>query len=171
MSSASTDWNGSNRPRQQVCFYMLINARSGRATALVTNIDFSEAWDDYLGDPPLAMAFLDRIVDGAIIMKLKKGQVVSHPPRPAASAAQASRRSEAQSEQHQRSNRRLRLVPFSPLADLTSSNSLRPLPRQPRRSLSPTEENSSLSSGARIVIQSVDYPTRRTSKFHPLSHT
>lgn len=50
--------------------YKLIDARSHqRSTALVTNIDF-EAWGEYLGDPPLAMAFLDRIVDGAIILKL-----------------------------------------------------------------------------------------------------
>ena len=35
----------------------------------MTNIDF-EAWGEYLGDPPLAMAFLDRIVDVAIIMKI-----------------------------------------------------------------------------------------------------
>jgi hypothetical protein len=35
----------------------------------VANIDF-EVWGDYMGDPPLAMAFLDRIVDGAIILKI-----------------------------------------------------------------------------------------------------
>ncbi len=50
--------------------YKVIDARSGRqSTALVTNIDF-ETWGEYLGDPPLAMAFLDRIVDGAIILKI-----------------------------------------------------------------------------------------------------
>jgi hypothetical protein len=32
-------------------------------------IDF-EAWGDYLGDPPLAMAFLDRVVDGALLMNI-----------------------------------------------------------------------------------------------------
>jgi DNA replication protein DnaC len=36
----------------------------------VTNIDF-ESWADYLGDAPLAMAMLDRVVDGATIVKLK----------------------------------------------------------------------------------------------------
>lgn len=36
----------------------------------VPNIDF-EAWADYLGDAPLAMALLDRVVDGATIVKLK----------------------------------------------------------------------------------------------------
>ena len=35
----------------------------------MTNIDF-KAWDKYLGDQPLAMAFMDRIVDGAIILKI-----------------------------------------------------------------------------------------------------
>jgi DNA replication protein DnaC len=51
--------------------YKIIDARSQqRATALVTNVDF-DAWGEYLGDPPLAMAFLDRLVDGAIILKIK----------------------------------------------------------------------------------------------------
>jgi hypothetical protein len=36
---------------------------------LVTNIDF-EAWSDYLGAPPLAMAFLDRVVDEALLMRI-----------------------------------------------------------------------------------------------------
>jgi DNA replication protein DnaC len=50
--------------------YKVVDARSEqRSTALVTNIDF-EAWGEYLGDPPLAMALLDRIVDGAIILKI-----------------------------------------------------------------------------------------------------
>lgn len=51
--------------------YKVIDARSGRgSTAVVTNVDFDK-WADYLGDPPLAMAFLDRVVDGAIISKLR----------------------------------------------------------------------------------------------------
>jgi DNA replication protein DnaC len=51
-------------------YYRLLDARSGRcSTALATNIDFT-AWADYLGDPPLATAFLDRLVDGAVILKL-----------------------------------------------------------------------------------------------------
>jgi DNA replication protein DnaC len=64
-------------PEAASLLYKLINARSGRSTALVTNIDF-EAWGEYLGDPPLAMAFLDRIVDGAIIMKLKGKSYRAH---------------------------------------------------------------------------------------------
>jgi len=51
-------------------YYRLLDARTGRrSTALATNIDF-KAWGDYLGDPPLATAFLDRLVDGAVILKL-----------------------------------------------------------------------------------------------------
>ena len=50
--------------------YKIIDARGpSRSTAMVTNIDF-DAWGDYLGDPPLAMAVLDRIVDSAIVLKL-----------------------------------------------------------------------------------------------------
>jgi len=50
--------------------YKVIDARAGLSTAIVTNVEFDK-WADYLGDPPLAMAFLDRIVDGAIIHRLK----------------------------------------------------------------------------------------------------
>jgi DNA replication protein DnaC len=51
--------------------YKVIDVRSGqRSTALGTNIDF-ESWAEYLGDPPLAMALLDRVVDGAIVVKLR----------------------------------------------------------------------------------------------------
>ena len=49
----------------------MIDSRGRRgSTALVTNIDFKD-WSDYLGDPPLAMALLDRVVDGAIIHKFE----------------------------------------------------------------------------------------------------
>jgi hypothetical protein len=33
-------------------------------------VDFDK-WGDYLADGPLAMAFLDRLVEGAIILKVK----------------------------------------------------------------------------------------------------
>jgi len=36
----------------------------------VTNVDFDK-WGEYLSDGPLAMAFLDRLVEGAIILKVK----------------------------------------------------------------------------------------------------
>ena len=50
----------------------------------MTNIDF-EAWGEYLGDPPLAMAFLDRIVDGAIILKINGKSYRPHRAQPASS--------------------------------------------------------------------------------------
>jgi DNA replication protein DnaC len=65
-------------------YYRLLDARSGRrSTALATNIDFA-AWSDYLGDPPLATAFLDRLVDGAVILKLTGRSYRAHRARPAA---------------------------------------------------------------------------------------
>ncbi len=49
----------------------MIDSRSRRSsTALVTNIDFKE-WTDYLGDPPLVMAILDRMVDDTIIQRFE----------------------------------------------------------------------------------------------------
>jgi len=36
----------------------------------VTNVDFKD-WTDYLGDPPLAMALLDRVVGSAIIQRFE----------------------------------------------------------------------------------------------------
>jgi DNA replication protein DnaC len=51
--------------------YKVVDSRGPqRSTALVTNIGF-EAWADYLGDAPLAMAILDRLVDGAIVLKIE----------------------------------------------------------------------------------------------------
>jgi DNA replication protein DnaC len=65
-------------PQAANLFYKVIDARSGqRSTALATNIDF-EAWGEYLGDPPLAMAFLDRIVDGAILHKIRGKSYRAH---------------------------------------------------------------------------------------------
>ena len=57
-------------PQAANLFYKVIDARGQQLTALVTNIDF-DAWGEYLGDPPLAMAFLDRVVDGAILVRIK----------------------------------------------------------------------------------------------------
>jgi DNA replication protein DnaC len=83
---------GFDRIERSVCpqaaslWYKIIDARSQRAsTALVTNIDF-EGWAEYLGDAPLAMALLDRVVDGATIVKLKgKSFRVHRGPDPATS--------------------------------------------------------------------------------------
>jgi DNA replication protein DnaC len=58
-------------PQAASLWYKIIDARNQRvSTALVTNIDF-EKWAEYLGDHYLAMAMLDRVVDGATIVKLK----------------------------------------------------------------------------------------------------
>lgn len=54
-------------PEAPSLLYKVIDSRSRRSsTALVTNVSF-DTWTEYLGDPPLAMALLDRVVDGAII--------------------------------------------------------------------------------------------------------
>ncbi|HEY6308292.1 MAG TPA: IS21-like element helper ATPase IstB [Candidatus Sulfotelmatobacter sp.] len=51
--------------------YKIIASRNQkRSTALVTNVDFDK-WAEYLSDGPLAMAFLDRLIEGAIILSLK----------------------------------------------------------------------------------------------------
>jgi DNA replication protein DnaC len=57
--------------------YKIIDARTQRSTSLVTNVDF-ERWAEYLDDPPLAMAFLDRVVDGAIILKIQGKSYRAH---------------------------------------------------------------------------------------------
>jgi DNA replication protein DnaC len=58
-------------PEAAHLLYKIIASRNQkRSTALVTNVDFDK-WGDYLSDGPLAMAFLDRIVEGAIILKVK----------------------------------------------------------------------------------------------------
>lgn len=68
---------GFDKVERQLCnqalallFKVLDSRGERRSTALATNVDF-EAWADYLDDPPLAMAFMDRVVDGAIILKLR----------------------------------------------------------------------------------------------------
>ncbi len=59
--------------------YKVIDSRGPqRSTALVTNISF-EAWADYLGDPPLAMAILDRlVVANAIKLKIEGRSYRAH---------------------------------------------------------------------------------------------
>jgi DNA replication protein DnaC len=88
---------GFDRLERSVCpqaaslWYKIIDARSQRAsTALVSNIDF-EAWADYLGDAPLAMALLDRLVEGATIVKLQGQSYRVHRGAEEPSAKQARR--------------------------------------------------------------------------------
>ena len=58
-------------PEAAHLLYKIIASRNQkRSTAVVTNVDFDK-WGDYLSDGPLAMAFLDRLVEGAIILKVK----------------------------------------------------------------------------------------------------
>jgi DNA replication protein DnaC len=58
-------------PQAAHLLYKIIASRNQkRSTALVTNVDFDK-WGEYLSDGPLAMAFLDRLVEGAILLKVK----------------------------------------------------------------------------------------------------
>lgn len=58
-------------PEAAHLLYKIIASRNQkRSTAVVTNVDFDK-WGGYLSDGPLAMAFLDRLVEGAIILKVK----------------------------------------------------------------------------------------------------
>ncbi len=57
-------------PAAHLLYKVIVARHQRRSTALVTNIDF-DGWADYLTDGPLAMAFLDRLVEGAIILKIK----------------------------------------------------------------------------------------------------
>ena len=43
--------------------YKVIDGRNRRSsTAVITNVNFDD-WTEYLGDPPMTMALLDRVVD------------------------------------------------------------------------------------------------------------
>jgi DNA replication protein DnaC len=58
-------------PESANLLYKVLDARNQKkSTALATNVDF-DAWGDYLGDPFLSGAFLDRLIDRAVIMKIK----------------------------------------------------------------------------------------------------
>jgi DNA replication protein DnaC len=62
--------------------FKVVQCRNRRSsTALVTNID-PKSWTDYLGDPPLAMALLDRIVDAAIIYQFEGKSYRDHRSKP-----------------------------------------------------------------------------------------
>lgn len=64
--------------------YKVVDMRHGqKSTALVSNIDF-EAWPEYLGDAPLTMAIIDRVVDGAIVMKITGRSYRAHRAKKAA---------------------------------------------------------------------------------------
>jgi DNA replication protein DnaC len=57
-------------PQAGHLLFKVIAARNGKSsTAMGTNIEF-DAWSAYLGDAPLAMALLDRVVDRAVLLKI-----------------------------------------------------------------------------------------------------
>lgn len=61
-------------PQALSLLYKVIDRRNGhRSTALITNIDF-DSWNEYLGDAPLVMALLDRLVDRAIMLKIAEAK-------------------------------------------------------------------------------------------------
>lgn len=65
-------------PEALSLFFKLIDKRNSRcSTALITNIDF-DTWPEYLGDPPMVMALLDRLVDRAIILKINGKSYRAH---------------------------------------------------------------------------------------------
>lgn len=65
-------------PQAAHLLYKVIAARhQKRSTVVVTNLDFDK-WAEYLGDAPLAMALLDRLVDGAITIKIKGPSYRAH---------------------------------------------------------------------------------------------
>jgi DNA replication protein DnaC len=61
-------------PQALSLLFKVIDKRNAHSsTALITNIDF-DAWNEYLGDAPMVMALLDRLVERAIIMKFVKAK-------------------------------------------------------------------------------------------------
>ncbi|MDP1561007.1 MAG: ATP-binding protein [Pirellulaceae bacterium] len=49
--------------------YKVIDGRNRRSsTAVITNVNFDD-WTEYLGDPPMTMALLDRVVDRTNLVK------------------------------------------------------------------------------------------------------
>ena len=53
-------------PESPSMLYKVIDGRYGRgSTAILTNVDFGD-WTEYLGDPALVMALLDRVSDAIV---------------------------------------------------------------------------------------------------------
>jgi len=65
-------------PQSAHLLYKIIDLRNQRkSTALATSVDF-EKWGNYLSDGPLAMAFLDLIVEKAIILEVQGKSYRAH---------------------------------------------------------------------------------------------
>ena len=65
----STASSGPNARSPHLLYKIIASRNQKRSTALVTNVDFDK-WGEYMTDGPLAMAFLDRLVEGAILLKV-----------------------------------------------------------------------------------------------------
>ena len=58
-------------PESPSMLYKVVDSRSGRgSTAFLTNVDLSD-WTEYLGDPALVMALLDRVSDNATVFRFE----------------------------------------------------------------------------------------------------
>jgi len=58
------------RNAAHLLYKVIVSRHHKRSTILITNVDF-DAWATYLGDAPLATAMLDRLVDGAVVIRIK----------------------------------------------------------------------------------------------------
>jgi DNA replication protein DnaC len=65
-------------PEASNLLYKVIDSRrQNQSTVMITNIDF-DVWASYLGDPPLAMALLDRLVEHAAVLKINGKSYRAH---------------------------------------------------------------------------------------------
>lgn len=65
-------------PEAASLLYKVIDSRLHRhSTALVTNLEL-DAWEQYIQDGPLAMAMLDRLVDGAHLIRFRGRSYRAH---------------------------------------------------------------------------------------------
>jgi DNA replication protein DnaC len=67
----------SESPQASNLLFKVIQARSGRSTTVVTNVDF-DSWFKHLEDPHLVQAVMDRVVDNAIILKINGKSYRAH---------------------------------------------------------------------------------------------
>jgi DNA replication protein DnaC len=58
-------------------FKIIDSRRLDKSTVMITNIDF-DVWASYLGDPPLAMALLDRLVEHSTVLKIEGKSYRAH---------------------------------------------------------------------------------------------
>jgi len=58
-------------------FKVIDSRRHDKSTVMITNIDF-DVWASYLGDPPLAMALLDRLVEHSTVLKIEGKSYRAH---------------------------------------------------------------------------------------------